>query len=725
MNKQAKKLSIPEKIILFLMSAMTAVIICGIFWNMSSNTIADKKYKIVVFVAALFFTLCFCLLIRKWFCLVETLPEKWQKIVSVVLFLIQLLISVWLFVSIDFRPNTDSLTDIDLGWFLKNNVIDDNNYHIKWIKMYPNNYFLILLFKQFAIMADHLGITDIMSYLWVINYLHMFAGMLLSFLCVVEIAGHAMANKALSLMVLNPLYYYLSFWVYSSSISVPLLMGICYVLLKLYREDGLLKKGLLCVILAALLILGFHVRLTAVFPVIAYLVIRIFDFFSMDKSERREQKYLIRMAFALGVMIVAFAGIKAINIRVADNFGPYQEYNLPTARWLYVGSKGDGSIKTEYEDNGFDYSRLYGKSKEEKSGIYIEGIIYNYKKLGIKGLAKLWANKLRITFSDGFPSVVSRTYSGAYSGRIFEFLRGDGGEFFAYIYRLITVIGILLCTLCCSRIWSGFDRRLSLFTITLFGEMLFYLIWEVKGDYSDSLLFLMVIIAAVGISNAPDTFDKVAENRIVRVAAGILAIVMCIAFFVILTTEVKYTHNRINGNTYDRSDDHISIEVDNNETLRQTFACSDTFNKITINADAGEETYDYLISMYNEEGELLYSKTVNAGDIKKGTIRINTDDIVPGKKNCKYVLEIVKTGEESGNLTFFTGDNYYIDSYAGELTKGDIEFVDDLSMKVEYAGRGSYVPFAIALAICFILLFACFAAFSIDLKLIFQKRRIK
>ncbi len=699
MDKKGSYISIPEKIIMFLVAFMSAVVMCGIVYNLRELTFVNEKYTPFLFCACAVFSISFLLLIKKWFGIIDGLSKNRQIVITVVLFLVQFVISIWLFACIDYRPNTDSLTDIDTGWFMKDNVLDDANSHVKWLKMYPNNYFLILVFKGLAVVGDQIGATNITGYLWLVNYFLLFIGIVLAFMCACELSGHKKANKVLSLIVLNPIYYYLAFWVYSSSMSVPLLMGICYVLLKLYHEEKNIRKAGLCLALSVLIILGFQVRVTAVFPVVAFVVIRVLDLFTADKKELGKKEIGARILFALGVMIISFAGIKGINSRISDIFGQYQEYNLPTTRWIFVGSHGDGSVKTEYEDNGFDYSRLFGKDKEEKSKIYVEGIIYNYKRLGIAGMAKLFANKLRVTFSDAFPSVVSRAYSGIYSGQVFEILRGDVGEFFAYIYRIIIIFGIFLCAVFCMKSWGDTDRRVSLFVITMFGEMLFYLFWEVKGDYADSLLLLMALICAMGIDRTP-CVKKYTDNRIVRVLGIAVTCAISVAMFVIMTSNAKFTHNRINGDTYSRSDDVLSLEVNDRDVLRQTFYSDDAFDKITIRAEAEEKTSDYVVSLSDESGNILYEKTFDSGDIKKGKLKLDMDDVVPVSKGSKYQLEIRKDGTEGANIQFFTGDNYFIDSYDGSLIVGDESYVDDLSMKVEYSGEGPFMPFGYAFVIC-------------------------
>ena len=685
-----------EKSILALTLLMSGYILFGSFINLSKLTIADEKYKTLIFVSALFFLLSFTLFLRKAFRLIDSLSKKKQLILSVSLFALQFVIAFLLFANIDYRPNTDSLTDIDTGWFLCKNSIDDTFSHIRWIKTIPNNYLLILIFKGLAGIYNSLGLTSITAYLWVINYLFLFSGIVLTYLCALELSdiggGYPLANKILLLIVFNPLYYYLTFWVYSSSMSVPILMGICYVLLKLFHEERPIKKCILGFILGVLIVLGYFIRVTSVFPVIAYVLIRVLDYFFAGSKGRKKAGGLL---YAALVVAIIFIGIKGLNAVIAGTFSEYQKDNIPITRLIYVGSHGDGTLSTEFEDTGFDYTRLFGQDAETRNKIYIEGTIYNYKKQGVIGTISLWAKKLTITFSDASPAVVSRAFSGTYSGQLLEILKGEIGEIFSNIYRILTMLGIVLCMAgsIFSRDFS--DRKLSLFSITLFGEMLFYLVWEVKGDYSLSLMLLMSVLCAVGLSMPLKKASELTDSHIFKAVMLIACLAVSVMLFFVMSTNVKYTHNRINGSTYNRSDDILQIKMDNDDVLRQTFYCSDVFNRITIWAGTEEDTTessDYQLTLFNEAAQPVFSTTINGSDIKKGTLRINTGDITPEKKNSEYTLEIKRADEASSALTFYTGDNYYIDSYEGTLTRSDVTFVDDLSLKVEYKGEGPYLP---------------------------------
>ncbi len=687
---------------------MSGYILFGSFVNLSMLTIADDKYKTLIFVSALFFLLIFTIFIKKIFRMIDSLSKKKQTILSVCLFLVQFFIAFLLFANIDYRPNTDSLTDIDTGWFLAKNVMDDSFSHIRWIKSISNNYLLILFFKRLAVLGNALGITNITAYLWVVNYLFLFAGMGLAFLCAYELSGHSLANKVLLLIVLNPLYYYLTFWVYSSSVSVPIMMGICYILLKLLHENRPLPKTVLCFLLGILFVLGYFIRVTAVFPVIAYVLIRIMSCFSSDGKGKKSEGSILYAALIVIVMII---GIKGLNAVISNTFSEYQKENTPITRLIFVGSHGDGTLATEYEDTGFDYTRLYDQDRETKNKIYIEGAIYNYKKQGVIGTVSLWAKKLAITFSDASPSVVSRAFSGTYSGQILEMLNGEIGELYLNIFRILTMVGIVLCLAGSIFLKDFEDKKLRLFSITLFGEMLFYLIWEVKGDYSLSLMLLMSLLCAEGLSIKSEKADDIAESYVFKAAILISCIALSVMLFGALNTNTKFTHNRINGNTHTRSDDILKIKMDNDDILRQTFYCNDVFNRITLWAGADEDsmdTSDYQVTLFDENGERIFSDLISGSDIKKGLIKIKTDNITPSKKDSEYTLEIQRTGDNSGALTFYTGNNYYIDSYKGKLTRGTETFVDDLSIKVEYKGEGPYLP-----VMYIILLLVIFVSISI------------
>ena len=182
MDKKGSYISIPEKIIMFLVAFMSAIVMRGIVYNLSELTFVNKRYTPFLFALCIIFSVCFIFAVKKWFGIIDRLSKNRQIVVTTILILIQFVISIWLFACIDYRPNSDSLTDIDTGWFLKDNVLTETNAHVKWLRMYPNNYFLILVFKELAVLGEHIGISNILGYLWLINYFLLFAGIVFAFL---------------------------------------------------------------------------------------------------------------------------------------------------------------------------------------------------------------------------------------------------------------------------------------------------------------------------------------------------------------------------------------------------------------------------------------------------------------------------------------------------------------------------------------------------------------
>ena len=197
--------------------------------------------------------LCLILAVLAAFWLLDRLDKKLQLWVSVGLFAVFVAVSFVLMAAIDVRPNTDALTNIDTGWYLQSHAVDEGNKHIGWLNIYPNNYALILLF---AGLSRATGVADAASYMRLlvgINWLCLFVGLLFAYLAAREATDTRGANKALVLMVANPLYYLLIFWVYSISLSMPLIMGIVFVIAKLDNTPSLGGKALLCIPLGFLL----------------------------------------------------------------------------------------------------------------------------------------------------------------------------------------------------------------------------------------------------------------------------------------------------------------------------------------------------------------------------------------------------------------------------------------------------------------------------------------
>ncbi len=687
---QKKRKSILEMIIVSMVLLCFLFIAAGTVYNAAQISQGDSVNNIFLFCLTLslgFFLLLFIYLIFK---IIDKVNVNKQLICTFIFFAAYALIIIWMVNIIDVHPQTDSATDIDTGWYLNGNPLTKDNYHTHWLDVYPNNYMMILVFKGLARVAGFFNITDYVFFLTVVNACVMAGGLVLTFLTALSLWGIKTANKILLLMVLNPVYYYITFWIYSTSFSIPLMMGLIFVLVRFDKACTVRRKMIDCIIIGVLMGAGYHIRPTAVFPAAAYIVLVLVRLIRGEYRgvSSKWLRFFIYLGIAVGVFFIIY---KIGDIKIESIFSENRKENFPVWQWIYMGSHGNGNMSTLLEDTGYIVD-------EEAGRTYFKGVLHNYKELGISGTADLWFRKMLNVFSDAKTAVTSSSVMGnSYTGNKQKLIEGFLFSVYAHAYRIVVYLGIILS--CVDRLRkkpkedSVKEDSVQLFLFILFTGIVFYFIWEAKGVYNLVFLPVMVLASEKGL-NVIYEKQYLSKNRhrvLPGLIAGAVIAVNSLVLWSVLSQTVAYKYIRVNGDTYTRSDDKIKLIIDEKTTLSQDFKCTEPFNNILIRTNedkSGSEISDYTVKLYDKD-DLILTRTVNKKDIKDKNISIKLDKKVSGSS---FTLNIEKNGKSAGNLVFYTGKNYYLDSYEGTLQVGDEMYTDDLSMIVRETGKSPYLP---------------------------------
>ena len=153
-----------------------------------------------------------------------------------------------------------------------------------------------------------------------------------------ECVGIRAANKALILCTFNPIYYCLVFWIYSLTFSLPVMMGIVYVAIRIYKCIDIKKKEVLLeIFLGILIVVGYELRPTNVFPVIAMVLA-----LPLVLSKHHVLKKILRS----GIVALIAAVVLSVTVSTVKDryFGEIQDQNYPILYWISMGSHGSGDL---------------------------------------------------------------------------------------------------------------------------------------------------------------------------------------------------------------------------------------------------------------------------------------------------------------------------------------------------------------------------------------------
>lgn len=676
-----------QKVILAVMMCIFLIIAGGSLYKFSQISLADGSNTPFLFIFGIVVCLQLFVIIRAMFRLIEhigkTAPGR-QYLLTQLCFGIMAVVFLILIANIHPRPLTDSYDDLDTAaWIVAHGAVTKDNYHIQFIGAYGNNYTLILLFSIILKGFSFLNLSGILNLFYVMNMAAILLSVFFTWLILKECVNIRAANKALVLCTLNPLYYCLVFWIYSLTLSLPVMMGIIYTAVKIYKCESKWQEIILGIIMGILIILGYELRPTTIFPFIAMLITTPVLIY----KHRMFKKFFFTGAVMFMSALVIYSAVSMAKERY---FGEIQGDNFPVSFWLSMGSHGTGDL-----DSNKDAWNIISEyqDKEERSEIFRNQTIDNYKELGVSGIVGLWLKKTLITWSDGYSTVNNRFSHGEISSYLYELIGGTHRQFFelyCQAYRFLIVLGIVL--FCLKQSENGKISTLYYsMLITLAGGIAFYMIWEAKEIYSAAFLLPMFILAQEGLGQIADKKLPLPELLVKRRFITCIFAIMIVLVFLIgnYLCQSNETLNYYRINTMYNTRESGALEM--KENICQDFYVEKAFNRIVLKADIdeGEKVVsDYTISILDSNKKLLVQKNVTADDIEKQKITLDFDKI---QCDDHYYLTIHKNRTLYGDIHFYIRKTYFLDSYKGQLiVDGNRNYTNDLNMDVIYSSKQPY-----------------------------------
>lgn len=665
------------------------------------------KHMAVVFVCGSILLMAALYQIYQWLQRVQLKYIRWTSIVLLGIFLLIEVIMLHEFYVI---PITDAYKSLDAALsLLAGNItkIDDFGSYFSY---YGNNYYVVLLFKKLSQIMYGWGLSDIYMFLFVFNALCIWVSVFLAWLSARLLLGERKSCFVLVLIVINPVFFGCIFWIYTLTFSMPIMMGILYLSIKLFLDDRRF------VILAAsggigiLTVAGYYLRPTAVFPFIALIIVGVC---SIRKCVHMKKAGIMTVAFLLCAGL-SFGYVKSkIDFYTADT-----TRNLPVTHWIMMGLEGDGQFNGL--DEKFSMSFPDKESAEENNIRVIKERINN---MGFIGLVKHSVRKLWVTWGDGSHGFMDRLKQDTKFSKMYTFLaegKTDAIILYCQIYHIVLLVLALMACILNIRL-RNWSMGMQIVGITVFGGIIFYLLWESKNVYSIPFLMFAAIMASEGMPVLVQ--DKIKDikwrERIIKgsllmviILTGMAAVLQYRNFTSVLRTNRQYTVNMYSNPSCEKI-----IDVSkNNRYIQQTFYATSAFNKIYIRANQVNNSSDekkYRVELKDLNGTVLASREVGGPDIetrngKKATdgyICLNFATIQPKVKK-EYVICISSLyAENEDSLTWWYRKAEMLDNYKGIFSIDHQENRGDLFIVVSMETEATYTsPFIYVLTIVILIL---------------------
>ncbi len=550
--------------------------------------------------------------------------------------------------------------------YLNTGEIQNIDYFYNYPYQLNYTYILIAVYK----MGSLLGIEDFRTSGTLFGTLLLFFSAILVWKITEIIKDKSLGVMVLFIYVTNPIFWIYSSYYYTDLMGMLCILLIIYIALYINKNIASNLNYLLSFVLGFIIFSGYKFRATVIIGGIAVFALGIVK---INKTKEKIIYYNI-VAMVIG-MIIAILVHKGID----SYFGLELDKNkqFPIVHWIMMGLSEESNGR--WSGELWNYTNSF-PTYNEKFLADIEAINQSLSEMGVLGIIKLLFTKLTIMWTDGMTALIINFKTSVHYGDLYEYTIGNKNAFMCYATQIMRG-SLLICLVpyLFYEIKQKFSRK-SILAVTLFGCMLFYLIWEVHEKYVLMFLPLLMIMAAFGLDviiKLYSNFHKIViinENRnymifkinifhgITNIQGGVLIATIILSVFswnsMVIKTEKKYDYVVYQSN----SSGSIGIRDD---VVKQTFVTDLDFNAVYIRFlnDNVPKEQQYTFSLYDDSGVCVYQEKFSADDIENDTYHSFNFDTVHVDAYHEFSFDIVADAEYENTIDVCIAGNNYSDLY--------------------------------------------------------------
>ena len=663
-------------------------------WLRELDTVPARILFVLVF--ALFLLAALLIIFR----LIRKLSEKNRKRLTLLCMLLLAGGQLLFLALIQPQLRYDPLKIFDMAVEMLRTHTISGTYETGYFARYTNNYPLTILTYWFLLLLSKLGVPEswFMPAVQIVNVGCITLSIWLGYQIAKELKGKLFASFFLVVCAICPLSYVWAGYYYTATCSMPCLMGILYLYLRL-RKDCSSKAGrkaLLLALLGLITVLGFKLRATAA---IAFIAVMLDFLLSLWRKRRNGREGFLASckshgkAWALSgaSFLLAASLVLALFSAATERYVQfdYKNTGFPPIHWVMMGARWDGA----FDQNDEFYTSSF-ETKEEKTAADLKVLKERIAEAGPLGLISLAGRKLLNTWVDGTDNYLYENDYGHYS-KPYDYLVGDKSGFLTLYSQAFRALNMLAMGCCALLAFVRLKRRkeypgLFLVQLTVLGCMAFHLIWETNPLYSISFTFLCLLLLADAVSSLLESPAAVPALKKAWMGCGagfaVLAVLLFLGKKELVETPIEAWDYSVNQYQYAGGYDGYVDSYD--QTYVQTFTTDKPFNRISIQVINPVGPYNqsaFTVLLTDEDGNIVYRNDrflSGMVELIKNSYEFVLDEIVPDGPTA-YTLEIAPgyiKGEDS--LEFLSYNTGNCDLYAGgslsiageEQKKGDLAF---------------------------------------------------
>lgn len=667
--------------IIFILLMIDSIRHISVYSRMTAEYTQNQQYWTILGMIVLLICMC------AFFNLVTKMEGnmKWVvRILWLVLFLGEALYVIYFYC----YPTSDSAEVVNAAIQAANGNTDYLQ-HAEYFQKYGNNNLLTIATAKIYQISQFIcsGKTDYILLNNIINIILLNASVYLGYRLVKKCKGAKNACNMLLLSVLNPVMYMSISWYYSATISI--FFSMCILYLAIISKDTMQKKIMASIGIGICAAIGYALRPTVIITVIAVVLI---SFFKSIEQKNTFISFLQRLGVGILIFTISMIGIH----KLSNRYIPDQSQTYPITHWISMGTEGDGTNSSYGENYPKDIT-----DKKQRKDYDIDRIKKNLSQYNLVSFGKHLAKKLYINWCDGSSAMIVKLKSDIKFSKWYYTLvsqRADGWLIYCQAFRGVTYLLILFSLI------KNFKRSLckeDILYLNAFGAFLFYLIWEVKSDYSIPFLLLFFSIASDGM----DWHEKIISGKLQkqRKKVATVSILFTVAAGIIVFWNHYETYTK---KLFTMTEDVVAMNGikpmqtvekigENNTIITQNIRADGAFNTLKLYCKKRKGNGTYTICLYQvmdkksqcvcewknisgskvqrgqEEDSLLYDECN-----EKGYLLFSCDNLL---EKGNYMLKVCPDSEDD-SIAWYYNPFMEFDYYEGTMFLNEEEEQGELAL---------------------------------------------
>ena len=677
------------KIILFVLLILVLYIsYCSIFNIYCPNI----EMKPIVIILGIIICICTFISLKK---IISKIDEKKSNYIALGICSIFLIGLSILGSKMTIVPNYDFLSvQKEVQEMLKNG---GNFVSTTYFEGYKNQIPITLFSYYVYKIAILLKIGNLKLFSTIISAIFIVITAFFTYLSVKKVKDYKLALITLIFFVANPIFYLYASSIYSDIICMPFAtIGIYLFILAMKTEKS--KKIISSIFSGIMIIIGFSFK-----PVIGILLVGMIIGVFIDNKFNR--KSVVGILCLIAGAIIGILLIKLICMPF--NLPNDKNKEVPITYWLKMGVNTDSD--GGYTQNDFkEYAKQPTYMKKIKSDLKI--IKNRLNEMGLKGWIALSKIKLSRTWSNGDYRYTDASAYIDESNRLYEYVSGNKRIFLIYYCQILkaTMLVVLFVAVAKELGKREKERLYSVIYISIFGAILFSIVWEASGRYSLTFLPWLMLVFGIGITqlenllttnkiecildkNKIQCFNMQNIQKIIMISTIICSsFLLVINYYTYAVEKEKYTDVKILQDVMSSE----KTQVISNKKIEQTFKTSKKFNSIAIRFKQSNDKNitHYSFILYDSNKQVIYKEDFDSSDKLDGNYKTFKFPAVKPKGKETYIIQISsKDADDKNSIKMFISWQGIWTDYSGEqLTIDGKEIEGSATFKVQNKTKRTY-----------------------------------